>query len=119
MSTPTGPRSDAPPGAPTGQHLGEEGRVVGAEPRLALRHLVIGVDRVHLAQQPAGTAVDALLRVDVHAAIALVDAIDGALGDTGLVFDVHARTGDHISHAGNSICDEPYQTRKKSRHAED
>jgi len=46
----------------------------------------------------ARTAVDTLIRVDVKHAIALVNAVDGTLVDTGAVFDIDTREGDDIGH---------------------
>src|SRR5665647_3587788 len=54
-----------------------------------------GLDR---ADRLAGTTVDALIGVDVERALPLVDAVDRAFFDTGLVLDVNTRLGDHVRH---------------------
>src|SRR5665811_1261285 len=54
-----------------------------------------GLDR---ADRLTGTTVDALIGVDVESALTLVDAVDRAFLDTGLVLDVNTRLGDHVRH---------------------
>src|SRR5664280_216248 len=54
-----------------------------------------GLDRTH---RLGGATVDALGRMDVEQALTLVDAVDWALLDAGLVLDVSPRLGDHVSH---------------------
>src|SRR5690606_11300261 len=60
--------------------------------------VVFVVDGLDGADRLARTAVDALVGVDVEHAVALVDAVDGALVDTGAVFDIHAGKGDDVGH---------------------
>src|SRR5712664_876397 len=62
------------------------------------RRLVLGEDRLHRAHRLAGPAVDALIRVDVEHLRPLVDAVDRADLDTGLVLDVDARLRDDVRH---------------------
>src|SRR3712207_7821256 len=50
----------------------------------------------------ARTAVDALVGVDVHHPVALVDAVHRTLVDTGLVEDIDAGLGDHVGHGVRS-----------------
>src|SRR5690606_12678328 len=76
-----------------------------------LRQVAFEVDRVDLAQETARAALHALLGVDVHGPVALVDAVDGAFLHASLVLDVNARTGDHVGHGRKPICNSPYQTR--------
>src|SRR5690606_9696542 len=63
-----------------------------------LREVVLVVDRLHGAHRLAGTAVHALVRVDVQGTLALVDAVDRALLDAGLVLEVDTGLGDHVGH---------------------
>src|SRR6266849_2363475 len=62
------------------------------------RRLVLGEDRFHRAHRLAGAAVDALIRVDVEHLRPLVDAVDRADLDAGLVLDVDARLRDDVRH---------------------
>ena len=88
-----------------GQDLEEERRVVLLVLGLLGRQLAVGVDRVDGAHRLAGAAVDALGRLDVELAVALVDAVDRALLDARHVLDVDARRRDHVGHAGGpSVC---------------
>src|SRR4051794_20059780 len=63
-----------------------------------LRGVVLVEDRLDRAHRLAGAAVDALVGVDVEHPLALVDAVDGALVDTGPVLHVDARLGDDVGH---------------------
>jgi len=56
--------------------------------RPLLGDVVLVVDRLDGADRLACTAVDALVGVDVEAALTLVDAVDRTLLDTGLVLEV-------------------------------
>lgn len=60
--------------------------------------VIFVVDRFDWADRFAGATIDALIRLDVEHPIALVDAIDWALFDTGLIFHIHTRKRDHICH---------------------
>src|SRR6266545_1487901 len=62
--------------------------------------LVIDEDRLDRADGLAGSAVDALVWVDVEHGLALVDTIHGANLNAGLVLDIDARFRDHIRHCG-------------------
>src|SRR2546425_7660615 len=62
------------------------------------RRLVLGEDRLHRAHGLAGSAVDALVGVDEELVRPLVDAINWADLDAGLVLDVDARLDDHVRH---------------------
>src|SRR5450631_4933673 len=64
-----------------------------------LRGVVLVEDGLNRADGLAGAAVDALVRVNVERALALVDAVDGTFLDAGLVLDVDARLSDDISHS--------------------
>src|SRR5690606_16417605 len=61
--------------------------------------VVFVVDGLDGADRLAGTAVDALVGVNVEHAVALVDAVDGAFVDTRAVFHIHAGKGDDVGHA--------------------
>jgi hypothetical protein len=52
------------------------------------RYVILVVDSLDWANWLTGTAVDALIRVNVKHAVALIDAVDRALFDAGLVFHV-------------------------------
>ena len=60
--------------------------------------VIFVIDRFDWADRFAGATVNALIRLDVEHPIALVDAIDWALFDTGLIFNIHTRKRDHICH---------------------
>jgi len=60
--------------------------------------IIFVIDRFDRADRFAGAAINALIRLDVEHPIALVDAIDWALFDTGLIFNIHTRKRDHICH---------------------
>ena len=60
--------------------------------------VIFVIDRFDWADRFAGATVNALIRLDVEHPITLVDAIDWALFDTGLIFNIHARKRDHICH---------------------
>ena len=62
--------------------------------------VVLVEDRLDRAHRLAGTAVDALVGVDVEHPAALVDAVDRTFLDAGLVQEVDARLGDHVGHCG-------------------
>ena len=64
-----------------------------------IRERILGEDRLYRAFGFASAAVDALLGVDDEHAIRLVDAINRAHVQTGLVFDVDAGLGDDVGHA--------------------
>src|SRR5450631_916897 len=61
--------------------------------------VVLIEDGLNRADGLACAAVDALVRVNVERALALVDAVDGAFLNAGLVLDVDARLSDDISHS--------------------
>ena len=74
-----------------------------------LRHVVLVEDRLDRADRLTGTAVDALVGVDVEHPVALVDAVDRALLDACLVEHIHARLGDDVGHR-SSPPNEPQAT---------
>ena len=75
-------------------------RIVDPDERLPLvRQCVFREDRLDGALRLTGAAVDALLRVDHEHPRGLVDAIDRADVDAGLVFDVDTGLGDDVRHA--------------------
>src|SRR5215208_5078380 len=68
---------------------------------LAAGELVVGDEgdvAYHRADGLAGAAVHTLRGVDVEHAVALVDAVDRAFLDAGLVLDVDAGLGDDVGH---------------------
>ena len=66
---------------------------------LRRRHVFLGKDRRHRTLGLAGTAIDALIRLDVEHLLAFIDAVHGTDVDARLVFDVDARFGDDVRHA--------------------
>src|SRR6266542_78240 len=78
--------------------LGEERRVGRGELLPLGRHVVLVEDRLDRADRLAGPAVHALVRLDVEHPVALVDAVDRALLDAGLVLDVYAGLADGVGH---------------------
>src|SRR4029453_18211305 len=78
--------------------LGEEGGVGGGEVLPLRGHVVLVEDGLHRADGLAGAAVHAFVGVDVEHAVALVDAVDRAFLDAGLVLDVDAGLGDDVGH---------------------
>jgi hypothetical protein len=86
-------------GCSTGRSQRGEELCVGRGVVLPLRGDVVFVeDRLNGADRLTCTAVDALVRLDVEHAVALVDAVDGALLDAGLVLQVHTGKGDDVGH---------------------
>ena len=85
----------APPGEPRSSKKCDVGVVVVLP---LLRGVVLVEDRLDRADRLAGTAVDALVGVDVEHPLALVDAVDRALVDAGPVLQVDARLGDDVGH---------------------
>jgi len=60
--------------------------------------ILFGVDGLDRAHRFAGAAVDALVGLDVEHSYALVDAVDRAFVDAGLVFDIDTGLGNHKGH---------------------
>src|SRR5690606_37965345 len=60
--------------------------------------VVLVVDGLDRADRLTRTAVDALVRVDVHRPTALVDAVHGALRDAGQIHHVDASLAYHVGH---------------------
>src|SRR6266516_4739708 len=81
-----------------GERVVEEAGVVLDIDLPLVRHVIFVEDRLDRAHRLARTTVHALVRVDVKDAFPLVDAVDGALLDAGLVLDVDAGLRDHIGH---------------------
>jgi|APSaa5957512576_1039674.scaffolds.fasta_scaffold70191_1 hypothetical protein len=79
---------------------------VGLDERLPfVRHIIFFEDSVDRALWLAGTAIDALIRVDEHRKVqraffrlAFDNAFGGANIDTGSVFCVYARLGNDVRH---------------------
>src|SRR5690606_4135627 len=63
-----------------------------------LRHVVLGEDGFDGALRLAGTAVDALIGVDVVLIFTFVNAVHGAHFDTGCIFGADAGFGDNEGH---------------------
>src|SRR3712207_295770 len=84
--------------APGAAQVGEELHVGVVEVLPLVRDVVLVVDGLHRADRLAGTAVDALVGVDVEHPVALVDAVDRTLVDARLVEDVDTSLGDDVGH---------------------
>src|SRR5690606_38831312 len=94
------PRDDADlRGAAGGSDLFEEFDVGLVVVGPLLGQVVFVVDRLDGADRLAGTAVDALVGVDVEHPVTLVDAVDGALVDTGAILQIDAGQGDDVGHS--------------------
>src|SRR5699024_87515 len=65
--------------------------------------VVLVVDRLDGAHRLAGTAVDALVGLDVQHPLALVDAVHRALVDASQVLDIHARLRNDLGPV-SSLC---------------
>jgi hypothetical protein len=76
------------------EELGVRGRVVLP----FLRNIIFIEDGFYRAHWFAGSAIHTLVRLDIEHAIALVDAIDGALFDTSPVLEINTRQGDDVGH---------------------
>jgi len=63
-----------------------------------LGKVILVVDCLDRADRLAGAAVDALVRMDIEGAVALVDAVDRALVNAGAVLHIDAGQRDHIGH---------------------
>src|SRR4051812_19110741 len=74
-----------------------------------LRDGILGEDRLDRAFGLAGTAVDALLRIDEELIRALVDAVHGAHVDAGPIFGVEAGLCDYVSHDYDSGTSAPFR----------
>src|SRR6184192_1768496 len=75
--------------------------IPGNEPLHLGGHLVLGINRGYRTGIDAGSAIDALIRVDDQHPVlgaAVDDAVDGADIDTGPVLQVDAGFGDDIGH---------------------
>jgi hypothetical protein len=63
-----------------------------------LRNVILVVNCLDRTNWLTSSAVHALIRVDVKHAVALINAIDRAFFDAGLVFQVHTWQSDNVSH---------------------
>jgi hypothetical protein len=86
-------------GSPSwGSNLGEEVNVGFVVLTPLTRKIVFVVDGLYGANWLTCSAVHALIRVDVKHAVTLIDAVDWALIDTCLVFNIHTGKRDYVSH---------------------
>src|SRR5260370_2778167 len=74
-----------------------------------LRDIVLVVDGLYRANRLTRTTVDALVRVDVKLALALIDAVDRALFDARLVEQIHTGLRDDVGHVMTTlgVCSAP------------
>src|SRR2546421_462866 len=97
--------SGAPAGAARnggGAQVREELDVYPIEVLQLIRQVILVEDRLDRADRLAGSAVHALVRVDVHHPRALIDAVHRALVDTCPVEQVDAAFSDDVGHVRNS-----------------
>lgn len=67
-----------------------------------LRHRVLRENRAHWTNRLTGTAIDALIWIDVVLRVTVIrmDAVDGAHFDASSVLGADARLSDHVRHSG-------------------
>jgi hypothetical protein len=65
--------------------------------------VVFVIDRFYRANWLARTAVNALIRVDVKHAVALIDTVHRAFVNAGFVLYIDARKGDYVCHLATSL----------------
>jgi hypothetical protein len=63
-----------------------------------LGNVVLVIDCLYRTNWLTSSAVHALVWVDVKHAVALINAIHRAFFNAGLVFQVHTRQSDNVSH---------------------
>jgi len=61
-------------------------------------NVILIIDRLYWTDRLAGTAIDALIRLDVEHAVAFINAIHWALFDAGLIFHIDTWLSNHICH---------------------
>ncbi len=66
-----------------------------------LWNIVLVVDGLYWADWLAGSAINTLIRVDVEHAVTLINAVNRALIDAGLVLNIDTRKGNYVSHLSN------------------
>src|SRR5262249_8050188 len=66
------------------------------------RDVFLGENGRHRTLRLAGSAIDALVGMDVELILTLVDAIHGTHVHTGAVLDSNACLDNHVRHCGNS-----------------
>jgi hypothetical protein len=62
------------------------------------RKVVLVIDSLNWANRLTGTTVHALIRVDVKHSVTLIDAVNRALVNTCLVFNIYTRKSDYVCH---------------------
>lgn len=67
------------------------------------RNIIFVIDSFNWTDWLASSAVDTLIRLDVKHSGTLVNAIDRALFDTRLIFNINTRFGNYVSHEESSI----------------
>jgi len=61
-------------------------------------NVILIVNSLDWADRLAGTAIHALIRLDVEHSVTFIDAIHWALFDAGLIFHIDTWLGNHICH---------------------
>jgi hypothetical protein len=61
-------------------------------------NVILVIDRLYWADRLAGTAINALIGLDVEHPITLINTINRALFNAGLILDIHTRLGDYVGH---------------------
>ena len=85
-------------GTSGGSHLNKELNIGRVVLRPLLGKIVLVVDRFYRTHRLTGTAIHALIRVDVEHPVALIDAINRALINAGAVFDINTGQSDYVGH---------------------
>jgi hypothetical protein len=86
-----------------GTNLGEKVNVCLVVLTPLARKVILVIDSFNWANWLAGTAVNALIRVDVKHAVALIDTVHRAFVDAGFVLYIDARKGDYVCHLATSL----------------
>jgi predicted membrane GTPase involved in stress response len=87
-----------PRSAARGSQLVKELGVDVKELLLVAGQVILVVDSLDGAHGLTGTAINALLRVNIKATLTLVNAVDRALLDASTILDVHAGQTDDVGH---------------------
>ena len=76
----------------------EESRIDFAVLLPITRNVILIVNSFNGAYWLTGATIDALVRLDVKHPATLINAVNGALLDTGLIFHINAWCGDYVGH---------------------
>jgi len=62
------------------------------------RNVILVINSLYRADRLACSAIHALIWLDVQHPAALINTINRALLDAGLIFNIHTRFGDYVGH---------------------